>query len=122
MRGFILVICLFLILAVGIMVNYHYVHSFFLEINDFTDMLNAENPTENENIIAQLKEIWEIKGKWLWISVGLRERNEISNNIDRLYIANKYGTKSEIEKMIKMLKNSLEEIIRLEKFSISNIF
>lgn len=122
MRGFILVLCLFLLLVAGITVNCYYVHSFYAEMDGLVNTLNAENSTENSNIIANIKNTWETRGKWLFISLGHRERNEISSNIDRLFIANQYGNKSEIEAIIKMLRNSLEEIIRLERFSISNIF
>ena len=107
MRGFILVLCLFSLLLTGITVNYYYVHSFYSEMTELANMLNIENPTENSSIITKMKEILETKGNWLCISVGHRERNEISNNIDRLFIANQYGNKSEIEAIIKMLENSL---------------
>lgn len=122
MRGLIIVLLLSILLIVGIVFNFHYVHSLYQELYESINKLNISPSEENNSIIESIKETWQTKSKWLCISLGYHERTEISNAIDQAIISNQEGSNFDFQFSIASLKNSLENIIRLERLSFNNIF
>lgn len=121
MRGFIISICLLISLIVGIFINAYYINSTFTELYILIEKINISKTNDNEQIILDIEKTWEEKSKLLFISSGYKEINEVEKAIYSLKSANTHNDKTQMEISLNDLKYAINAIIRLERFSISNI-
>ena len=121
MRGFIITTFLFIALLVCIFLNYNYVNSVHTTMHEIVYELSEDPCEENDIIISKLQEYWDSKNTTLSISVSFREIDDLSDAIDSLSAANKVRDTTQFSIYKELVKNAIDVVIRLEKFSIKNI-
>lgn len=121
MRGLIISLILFSIMLVIITLNYYFVNKSLGDMTNITESLLPVPCEENDAILVQLIENWSKLSFWLSLSVSHNEIEELTNRIMTLQSANEIRNIEQFHINSKLLINSIEEIGRLESFSIKNI-
>ncbi len=121
MRGLIIAIILFWVLLIVITSNYYFVNKSVNNIKDIAEALLPLPCVENEAILVQLEENWQNISLWLSLSVSYNKIEELTNRITVIQSANKINNIEQFDINVKLLINSIQEIGRLEAFSIKNI-
>jgi hypothetical protein len=122
MKGFIITAILFIALIVSIILNCEFVNTVHDDMHSIVAKLSNEPNLENEKTIKALKEYWDRNNTLLSVSVSFREIDNLSNAIDSLYAANKSQNTAHFLLYKELTQNAIDAIMRLEKFSIKNIF
>lgn len=76
---------------------------------------------ENEKIINNILSNWEKNNIWIGLSVSYNDIEELTDIIDSLKAANRSDNIIQFQINVELLLNAIEELGRLEKFSIKNI-
>ena len=121
MKGFIITLILFALMLGIIMLNFYFVDK---SVNDMQKRVEDLQPipcAENALIIDELDKNWDKFNIWLSLSVSYEEIEELTNMIDATKAANETNDIEQFKIHVNLLLNAIEEIGRLEKFSIKNI-
>lgn len=122
MRGFYITGILFLILIVCGVANYIYIGSIYDHMTAIIDKISDVPSEENVQMIEELQKYWESKNTLASVSISYIIIDEVSNMIDSLSAYNQTQNVSEFANAKKLLRNSVDDIKRLEQFSVKNIF
>ena len=85
------------------------------------ESLNPIPCQSNQIIIDEFSQEWENKGIWIGLSVSNEDMQKLTNAIDELKIANENEDTTQFQIYLSLLLTAIDEIGRLEKFSIKNI-
>lgn len=121
MRGLIISIVLFSVMLITILINAFFIHSSSKNMSKEIESLNPIPCQSNQIIIDKFSQEWERKGIWIGLSVSNEDMQKLTNAIDELKIANANEDTTQFQIYLSLLLNAIDEIGRLEKFSIKNI-
>ena len=121
MRGFITTSVLFILLLIGMVLNYFFVNEVHDHMHSLVKMISTDDIKKNESVIIELQNYWDKKNAFLCLSVSFREIDELSCSLDSLEAANKNYDKVQIAIYKEHLQNDIDAIMRLERISIKNI-
>ena len=121
MRGFITTSVLFILLVIGMFLNYFFVNEVHDHMHSLAKMISTDDIKKNESVIIELQNYWDKKNAFLCLSVSFREIDELSCSLDSLEAANKNYDKVQIAIYKEHLQNDIDAIMRLERISIKNI-
>lgn len=121
MRGFIITSVLFILLLIMIFSNFYFVKTLINDMQKNVNLLNSIPCKENAIIIEKLIAEWEKDSIWLSFSVSYDNIEELTNILDSLKATNSTENFEQFQIHVELLLNAIEEIGRLEKFSIKNI-
>ena len=121
MRGFIISIILFSVMLITIFINAFFIHSSTKNMSKKIESLNPIPCQSNQIIIDEFSQEWENKGIWIGLSVSNEDMQKLTNAIDELKIANENEDTTQFQIYLSLLLTAIDEIGRLEKFSIKNI-
>lgn len=122
MKGFIITVALSITLMVCIIINYNFVNKVHDTMHSMVEQLSNMPSNKNEEIIVSLKQYWDSKNTLLSFSVSFREIDDLSNKLDSMYAANQSGNTSQFLISKELLQNAIDAIMRLERFSVKNMF
>ena len=91
-------------------------------MHSMVEQLSNMPSNKNEEIIVSLKQYWDSKNTLLSFSVSFREIDDLSNKLDSMYAANQSGNTSQFLISKELLQNAIDAIMRLERFSVKNMF
>ncbi len=121
MRGFIITTVLFSLLLVMIFINVHFTEELIENMKNDIALLSTLPCSENEQIIDKLMKNWEKKSIWLSLSVSYDDIEELTDIMDAVSVTNSTENITQFQTNVELLLNEIDEIGRLEKFSIKNI-
>lgn len=121
MRGLIITLILFVILISIVIINSFYVNNIINGIKNEITTLKLVPCEENAIIIKQIKSDWEKDSILISLSVGYEDIEELTDMIVSLEASNSAKDYNQFKLYYELLLNSIEEIGRLEKFSVKNI-
>ena len=121
MRGLIITLILFAILISIVIINSFYVNNIINGIKNEITALKSFPCEENAVIIKQIKSDWEKDSILISLSVGYEDIEELTDMIVSLEASNSAKDYNQFKLYYELLLNSIEEIGRLEKFSVKNI-
>lgn len=121
MRGLIITLILFATLTAIMIFNFYFVDSLISNMENEVHSLSCTPSAENTPIFEKLKKDWEKKSIWLSLSVAYDDIEKVTDLIDSLNAANETQNFVQFQIHIELLLNALEEMGRLEKFSLKNI-
>ena len=121
MKGFIITITIFIVLLCTMFFNCYFVEKTINEMEEIVHTLNPQPCEENSILIDQIKKDWEKESIWLGLSVDYNDIKELTDIIDSLKAANETQNIEQFQIQVALLINAMDEIGRLERFSIKNI-
>lgn len=121
MKGFIITSILFSLLLLTIILNAAFLNSSIQDMKNTVELLTPIPCKDNNEIIDQLIQKWEQKSIWFSLSVSYEDVEELTDMIDSLKATNETQNIEQFTIHTELLLNTLDEIIRLERFSIDNI-
>lgn len=121
MRGLIITILLFSILLSSIIINFFYVEHTINYMKQMASSLSAFPSEENTQIINNMEETWNKHSIFLSLSVSSDDIEDFNDTLTSLKASNMSNNVYQYKIDIELLFNAIEEIGRLEKFSIKNI-
>lgn len=121
MKGFIITSILFSLLLLTIIFNAAFLKSSIQDMKNTVELLTPIPCKDNNEIIDQLIQKWEQKSIWFSLSVSYEDVEELTDMIDSLKATNETQNIEQFTIHTELLLNTLDEIIRLERFSIDNI-
>lgn len=121
MKGFIITSILFSLLLLTIILNAAFLKSSIQDMKNTVELLTPIPCKDNNEIIDQLIQKWEQKSIWFSLSVSYEDVEELTDMIDSLKATNETQNIEQFTIHTELLLNTLDEIIRLERFSIDNI-
>ena len=121
MRGFIITLILFSILISIVIINSFYVNNIINDIKNEITSLKTIPCEENAIIIKQIKSKWEKDSIWVSLSVSYEDIEELTDMIVSLEASNSVKDYNQFKLYHELILNSIEDIGRLERFSVKNI-
>ena len=121
MRGFIITLILFAILISIVIINSFYVNNIINDIKNEITSLKTIPCEENAIIIKQIKSKWEKDSIWVSLSVSYEDIEELTDMIASLEASNSVKDYNQFKLYYELILNSIEDIGRLERFSVKNI-
>ena len=121
MKGFIITTLLFVILMTVISLNVFFISQTINTMKAEVSSLSRTPCLENEEIITNIINAWNKNSVWMSLSISNDDIEEVTDIIDSLKAANSTDNIIQFQINIELLLNSIEELGRLEKFSIKNI-
>ena len=121
MRGFIITLILLAILISIVIINSFYVHNIINDIKNEIASLKTIPCEENAIIIKNIKSDWEKDSVWISLSVSYEDIEELTDMITSLEAANSVRDYNQFKLYYELISNSIDDIGRLEKFSVKNI-
>ncbi|MGM9631884.1 MAG: DUF4363 family protein [Eubacteriales bacterium] len=121
MKGFIITSVLFIIMIVLIGANCAYVNNVADSLLGIVLEISPSPSKENQEIINELQEKFQSSKMLLGISISTKDIESLSDCIDSVSSANKAGDEARLPTEIELLKNAIETIRKLERFSVDNI-
>ncbi len=121
MKGFVITTILFIILLIIISLNLFFMEKTITTMENEVKLLKEFPCEENEEIINNLLNNWEKNSIWMGLSVSYNDIEELTDIIDSLKAANRSDNIIQFQINVELLLNAIEELGRLEKFSIKNI-
>ena len=121
MKGFFITLILFSILVAGGILNFFFIHGICNEMNQMISEISDTPSKENEEKIIKVHEHWEKSEKKVSISVSYITIDEIGKLIDAIDVYNRLSDKEQLSYYIALLKNAVENVRRLEQFSVKSI-
>ena len=121
MRGFIITLILFVILISIVIINSFYVNNIINDIKNEITSLKTIPCEENAIIIKQIKSKWEKDSIWVSLSVSYEDIEELTDMIASLEASNSVKDYNQFKLYYELILNSIEDIGRLERFSVKNI-
>ena len=121
MKGFYITIALFSALIISCVLNFLFINNVHSEMNDMISEISESPCLENEEKIKELSEYWERVNSIVGISVNFLSIDSVSNLIDSVRVYNEQEDAIQLSYSKELLINAVENIKRLEVFSIKNI-
>ena len=121
MRGFIITLILFAILISIVIINSFYVNNIINDIKNEITSLKTIPCEENAIIIKQIKSKWEKDSILVSLSVSYEDIEELTDMIASLEASNSVKDYNQFKLYYELILNSIEDIGRLERFSVKNI-
>ena len=121
MRGLVITLALFVILLGIITVNSIFVEYSVQKMRYTVENLQLIPCSQNKTIINELDTNWKRISLWLSLSVCFEDIEELTDVIDAAKAANETGNVEQFKIHVNLLLNAIDELGRLEKFSIKNI-
>ena len=122
MRTLIITLSLFLVLCVGMSINFVYINSVTQELTTLTEKLDVSSPSECNDTIKEIRDLWEKSIPLFSLSVSFREIDYLGETLLALSAACENRDEVEFERYRALLIDALDGVSRLEQFSIVNIF
>lgn len=121
MRGLVITLALFVILLGIITVNSIFVEYSVQKMRYTVENLQLIPCSQNQIIINEFDTNWKRISLWLSLSVSYEDIEELTDVIDAAKAANETGNVEQFKIHVNLLLNAIDELGRLEKFSIKNI-
>lgn len=121
MRGLVITLALFVILLGIITVNSIFVKYSVQKMRYTVENLQLIPCSQNQIIINELDTNWKRISLWLSLSVCYEDIEELTDVIDAAKAANETDNVEQFKIHVNLLLNAIDELGRLEKFSIKNI-
>lgn len=119
MKAFLASTLLFFVLLSLIIGNAVYVHRVSAHIRD---ELESMNPSNREETLAALEAYWQRHRKYVALSVSYRELDHLSELLLSLRACLDANDQEDFELYRKIAIDAADELSRLERFSIENLF
>ena len=122
MRSLIVTIILASVMLLGATANFVYVNRVSDAMNEFVDAIpNVGDPLCVEKTTA-LCQIWEENAPLIGLSVGFQTIDKLSEHCYTLRSCAEVGDVYGYYTALALLKDSIDDVRRLEQFSIENLF
>lgn len=122
MRSLIIIIAAFLIMICLITLNYLHLNKTAEEMTELTLSLNIGDTEKCAATIAAIEEIWQKNEAIFSLSVSFKEIDRLGETILSLKSAFESQNRAEFRKQRALLKDAIDGVARLERFSVLNIF
>ena len=122
MKGFYITLVLFAALIICGVLNFLFVNNVHAEMNVITAEISRTPCPENKEKIQSLSDYWEKANPKLSFSVSYITIDTVTNLIDAVKVYNAVGDENQLIYNIELLINAIDNIKRLENFSVKNIF
>ena len=122
MKGFYITLALFSALIICGILNFLFVNNVHNEMNEMVAEISRAPCAENEERIQNLSDYWEKTNTKLSFSVSYTAIDTVTNLIDSIKLYNDVGDSKQLAYSIELLINAIDNIKRLENFSVKNIF
>lgn len=119
MKAFIISALLFSLLIALIIGNAIYVHRVSEQIRNKLDVLDQSNAEET---LSYLEEYWQRHQPYIGLSVSYRELDHLSELLLSLRASSETQNEQDFELYRKIAIDAADELSRLERFSIENLF
>lgn len=117
---------LFVLLVAAVTANNIFINNIGNDLGKIRAALPAtltfENAEEIHKSANRMRDYWEKKRKWVSLSVAESELDNLSGQIGTLICAVEADDDTEYRKALMLFDIALDDICRLERFSIENIF
>lgn len=121
MKAWIVSLCLFVLLLGIIVFNAVYVHRVSDHLSEVLNSLSADAANTQDELDA-LDAYWEKHHPLVALSIGYRELDHVSETLISLRAAYQSRNVSDFELYRQLCVDAADELARLEKFSIENLF
>lgn len=121
MKGWIVSLCLFVLLLFMIAGNAIYVRHVAEHISGEAQTLSLESENA-EQTLSSLEEYWKKHRPYVALSIGYRELDHLSESLISLRAAYDEKSKSDFALYRRLSIDAAEELARLEQFSVENLF
>lgn len=121
MRTFIVSLVIFLILLGCIIGNFFFIRSTTDNLAKMTASLPDANETECKDRVAELREFWERRRDLISLSVSYTDLNQCGSLLAALDAFSAAGDSTHFNAAKLQLLDALDELSRLEAFSIGNL-
>ena len=121
MKAWIISLCLFVLLIGTIIGNAVYVHRVSAHLRTVTDSLCFENGQTAQALDA-LATYWDKHRPFVALSIGYRDLDHVCETMIFLRAAYDTRNASDFESYRRLLLDAADEISRLERFSVENLF
>ena len=122
MKIFYAVLGVFLLLLAGVAINAVYVHRVAGELNARVDAIAALPCSESYASALELSAYWRRHRNIAGLSVSYTVIDRVSETAESLVAAAEAGDVFGRQQAIAMLRDAVEDLERLETFSIGNLF
>ena len=121
MKAWIASLCLFVILIAVIIANAIYIHRVAEHIRSEAAAFSFEDPQTAEQL-ERLSFYWEHHRPLVALSLGYRDLDHVCETMISLRAAYDARSASDFEIYRRLLLDTADEISRLERFSVENLF
>ena len=121
MKAWIASLCLFLLLIGVIIANAIYVHRVTDHLREATEALVFDEASTADALDA-LWEYWNRHRALIALSIGFRELDHVCETMISLRASYDTRSASDFEQYRRLLADAADEISRLERFSVENLF
>ncbi len=121
MKAWIASLVLLLALIVLIVVNANYVNRVSEHICTTADALSFED-AQAKNVIEDLDQFWNRHRPYMALSIGYRDLDHLSEALISLRSAYDTQNASDFELYRRIISDAADELARLERFSVENLF
>ena len=121
MRGLYTTLALFLILIICGTLNFFYIRRVHEDMHQMVDQISSDPSPENEERLDALLKYWEKVDNLVSISVSFYTIEDVSLLISAAKVYNQENDATQLHYTIEQLKMAIDNIKRLETFSIKNI-
>ena len=122
MRSLIIIIVAFFIMICLITLNYLHLNKIAEKMTDLTTSLDISDNKKCAESIDAIEEIWQKSEAIFSLSVSFRETDRLGETILSLKSAFESQNLAEFHKQRALLKDAIDGVARLERFSVLNIF
>ncbi len=120
MKSFLLSLALLALVITGVCVNRIYISHAADVINGTVSQLDLKD--DSKESLEKLERYWEKHQKYIGLSVSYRELDHLGEMLISLRWAYDTENEAEFEKYRALTFDAVEEITRMERFSIENLF
>lgn len=122
MRSLIIIIVAFFIMICLITLNYLHLNKIAEKMTDLAASLDIDDAEKCTATILAIEEIWQKSEAIFSLSVSFRETDHLGETILSLKSAFESQNLAEFHKQRALLKDAIDGVARLERFSVLNIF
>lgn len=122
MRSLIIIIVAFFATVCLMALNFNHVNAVAEEMTSLTESLDMSDTEQCSADIDEIERIWQKNEVIFSLSVSFRETDHLGETILALRSAFECRDLSEFEKQRALLKDAIDGVARLERFSVINIF
>ena len=119
MKAFWFSVILFAMIILAVALNGIYIIRVSEHLREYSDRLEKENPAA---LLDELQDYWEYNRRFLSFSMDAITIDEVEKIILSLQVSHQSNDRYEFEKYRVYLNEMAEEISRLERLDIENIF
>ena len=122
MRSLIIIIVAFFATVCLMALNFNHVNAVAEEMTSLAESLDMSDTEQCSADINEIERIWQKNEAIFSLSVSFRETDHLGETILALRSAFDTRDLSEFEKQRALLKDAIDGVARLERFSVINIF